>query len=319
LRLDGKRVLVTGATGSFGSTILPELIKANVGEIVAYSRDEEKQFWLRTQYKDAPIRWVIGDVRDLQRLTESMKDVDIVLHAAALKEINFCEDHPIEALKTNTLGAINVRSAAITNNVDVVVAISTDKAVKPVNTYGMTKAIQERIFTSSHELLETHTKFVVVRYGNVLGSRGSVIPFFKKKIEANEPLPITNIRMTRFLLTLGQAIELVFYSLDAFQTGIIFVRKAPSCRITDIAHVLGGEHYPTVITGIRPGEKIHEILVSEDELRRSEGIEDYVLIYPYDVYVGESVNLKKEYSSDSQTLLDIDGVRELLSKNGFLK
>lgn len=316
--LAGKRVLLTGATGSFGSTVLPALIKANVKEIVAYSRDEEKQFWLRAQYKDSPIRWVIGDVRDFERLKEAMRDVDVVLHAAALKEINFCEDHPVEALKTNTLGAINVRLAAIENNVDAVIGISTDKAVKPVNVYGMSKALQERIFTSKHELLDTHTKFAAVRYGNVVGSRGSVLLFFKKKIAAKEPLPITDERMTRFLLTLDQAIELIFYSLEHVQQGIIFVRKAPSCRVVDIANVMAGENYPKMIIGIRPGEKIHEILVSEDELYRSEVCNGVVKIHPYGANTPKSLRLSEEYSSNSQPLLDKGGVRELLSREGFL-
>ena len=271
------RVLVTGGTGSFGSTMVRRLLAQDVGEVRVLSRDELKQSELRRDMDDERLRYLIGDVRDLPRLARAMRGVDIVVHAAALKQVPACEYNPFEAIQTNIMGAKNVIDVALQRQVQRVIAISTDKAVKPVNAMGMTKALQERIFLSYHRN-ESPTKFMCVRYGNVVGSRGSVIPYFL----AQRPkglLTITDPRMTRFLITLDQGVKYVLRSIETMLGGEIFVPKIPSVRIVDLARVIAPECKQETI-GIRPGEKMHEVMVPEDDAHLTIEFEDEYIIQP---------------------------------------
>ncbi len=269
------------------------------------------------------IEFIIGDVRDYASVYEATKSIDIVYHAAALKQVPNCEFHPFEAVKTNIRGAENVRRAAIENDVDVVVAVSTDKAVKPINVMGMTKAIQERIMLNSTNG-KWNTKFICVRYGNVIGSRGSVIPFFKQRIEEGKFLPITSYEMTRFLLRLEEAIDLVFKATIEGETGQLFVKKMPACYITELAKVMSKaitekEDYPIKEVGIRPGEKIHEVLVSEEEMRRAVETETHYIIYPYGELEKPSLMRDlKEYTSDNTQIFNEEEIVSLLKKEGWM-
>ncbi len=323
--LDGKNILVTGGTGSFGHQITDELLKYAPNEIVIFSRDEDKQYRMKMDYgHHKNIKFMIGDVRDSHRIRKACRGIDLVFHAAALKQVPSNEDHPLEAVKTNIEGAYNVSQAAIDMEVDKVVAISTDKAVKPVNVMGMTKAIQERIMLSENSN-KHDTKFVCVRYGNVVGSRGSVVPLFKKKIDEGKPLPITDSRMTRYILTLPESIELVFTAAAQGNAGDLFVKKMPASTVVDLARVMGHDlggksDYPMEFTGIRPGEKIHEVLVSEEELVRTRDIGDYYVIVPY--WRSSEIAkppMKSEYTSENTERLDHNGIRNVLQKAGFLK
>jgi|UniRef100_A0A7C3SPR7 UDP-glucose 4-epimerase len=318
---EGKAVLVTGGTGSFGNQILKHLLKENPSEIRIFSRDEKKQYDMKQKYDDERIRFFIGDVRDFDRVLEATRGVDIIFHAAALKQVPNCEFNPMEAVKTNIIGADNVRRAAIINGAEVVVSISTDKAVKPVNVMGMTKAIQERVMINANG---NGTKFIVVRYGNVIGSRGSVIPFFKERIQRGEYLPITDLRMTRFLLTLDEAIGLVFKATSEGKGGEVFVKKMPAARVVDIARVMakaitGREDYPIKEVGIRPGEKIHEVLVSEEEMKRAIETENHYIIYPYGkIDTPKLLRNIEEYTSFNTDRLNEEQIETLLRKEGWI-
>jgi FlaA1/EpsC-like NDP-sugar epimerase len=322
--IENKRILVTGGTGSFGHQITSSLMEFNPKEIILFSNDEKQQYDMALEYKDNKIlKFVLGDVRDYIRVLDSTKDVDTVYHAAALKHVPMTEAHPFEAVQTNIIGAYNVKMASIRNNVKKVVAISTDKAVKPVNAMGMTKAIQERIMLSNY-VKNNNTKFVCVRYGNVVGSRGSVIPFFWSRIMKELPLPITDSRMTRFMLTLPEAIELVFKATCETADNEIYVKKMPACLVSDLAKVMGkelggSENYPIEIIGIRPGEKIHETLVSEEEMNRVVETEDNYIIYPYGkLKEPKFLNKIDEYTSFNTQRIDKAKIKELLSKTGWL-
>ena len=265
----GKTLLVTGGTGSFGQAILKTLAEKGAGpkEVRILSRHEDLQHSIAHEYPQ--FKFLIGDVRDPARLAEVFRGVDVVFHAAALKQVPDCEIHPMEAVKTNIMGAFNVRVAAIENDVESVVFISTDKAVKPVNVMGMTKSIQERIFARAN-LEVPNTRFVVVRYGNVLASRGSVIPLFHEQIKNGGPVTITHPEMTRFLLSLDEAVDLIFAAVRKAKRGETFIPRVPSARMVDVAAALIGERkIKTEVTGIRPGEKLHEILISEEEAHRT--------------------------------------------------
>lgn len=324
--LEDKTILVTGGTGSFGHQIISKLVKCKTNDIIIFSRDEKKQYDMKNEFDDCldTLKFVIGDVRNYNRLNESMREIDIVYHAAALKQVPNCESHPFEAVKTNIIGAENVRRAAIENDVEIVVGVSTDKAVKPVNVMGMTKAIQEKILLNSNNTNNNNTKFICVRYGNVIGSRGSVIPFFKKRIDENKFLPITSYNMTRFLLRLEEAVELVFKATAEGETGQLFVKKMPACHIVNLAKVMsseitGNKDYPLKEVGIRPGEKIHEVLVSEEEMQRAVETEEHYVIYPY----GKSsepklINDLNEYSSDKTHMLNQNEIISLLKKAGCI-
>lgn len=296
-----KRVLVSGGTGSFGNFIVRRLLDLGAKEVRVLSRDEKKQHDMRVFYRGrSNLSFVIGDVRNREPLDEAMSGIDIMFHAAALKQVPACENFPNEAIHTNVLGAQNVVDAALRNGLEAFVMISTDKAVKPVNVMGMTKALQERIVLKGNQSrLNRGTRFSCVRYGNVLRSRGSVIPLFRRLLAANERLPITDERMTRFLLTLNDAIDLVLYAAGNQQGGEIFVRKAPAARITDLAAILSEEVGKTLdykIIGLLPGEKLNEIMLTEEELIRTEDLGDYYKIHPWWTKV-QFDHLRSEYSS----------------------
>jgi len=262
---DPLKILVTGATGSFGQTfvktLLSEFPKAT---ILAFSRDELKQFEMRAEFNSTRLDFMLGDVRDFGRVSQATSGVDIIIHAAAMKQIPAAEQNPMEAIKTNILGAENIVNAALLNNVDRVIALSTDKAANPANLYGATKLCSDKLMIAGNYLsAEKNTKFSVVRYGNVLGSRGSVIPFFNE-MKLKGSIPITDPRMTRFWLTLERGVELVLTGLKTMQGGEIFVPKIPSFKVTDVARVVA-PGTPTHVIGIRPGEKLHEIMITEDD------------------------------------------------------
>jgi FlaA1/EpsC-like NDP-sugar epimerase len=323
--LKNKNILITGGTGSFGYQIVSQLIKLEPCRIVIFSRDEKKQYDMKDRFEENSdlLEFIIGDVRDYTKVHESMKDADIVYHAAALKQVPNCEFHPFEAVKTNILGAENVRRAAIENEVEVVVVVSTDKAVKPLNVMGMTKAVQERIMLNPSNG-KWNTKFICVRYGNVIGSRGSVIPFFKQRIEEGKFLPVTSYEMTRFLLRLKEAIDLVFKATIEGGSGQLFVKKMSACCIIDMARMMskaitGKEDYPIKEVGIRPGEKIHEVLVSEYEMRRVVETEENYVIYPEgSLEKPKLLRNIKEYTSYNTDRLNNDELEKLLRKERWI-
>jgi len=323
--LDNKNILITGGTGSFGHQMIIELMQYKPKLIRIFSRDEDKQHSLRQELLESSIlekiQFVIGDVRDYDRMYSVTKDMDIVFHAAALKQVPSVEAHPYEAVKTNIVGAYNVVTAAVARKVSKVIAVSTDKAVKPVNAMGMTKALQEKLILSD-EITKDKTTFCCVRYGNVLGSRGSVIPLWDKRLEQNKPLPITHPDMTRFVLTLSQAIDLVFYSLKNGKGGEIFVKKAPATKMVTLARAYaelktGKKNYPLEYIGIRAGEKIDEVLVSEEEMRRVSEKKDHFVIKRESLidknYLKKSTKLT-EYGSGTITPLNIEELKSLMKK-----
>lgn len=307
----GKTVLITGGTGSFGRWALREILKTEVEEVRILSRDEEKQLTLKREVRDSRLKFLIGNVRDYVRTVDACMGADIVYHAAAQKIIDSCESNPTEALKTNVLGSLNVKRACEAVGVETAILISTDKAVKPINFYGMTKSIAERIWIDGPS--ESSKKFIVIRYGNVVGSRGSVVPYFKQLIDEGKPLPITHFDMTRFLITLKQAIALVFYATKHGKHSRIYVPDLPACKIVDLAKVLGGDSYPLRLIGLRLGEKIHECLIQEYEIHKTEKKDGYFVIHS-----GLQSNyqfLTKEYTSDKVKQLNKAGILALLKES----
>jgi len=274
----GKSVLVTGGTGSFGKALIKRLLAVkDIRKIIVLSRDELKQFEMQETYKSEKLRYFLGDVRDYNRLEQATFDVDIIVHAAAMKQIPAAEYNPMEAIKTNIFGAENVIRAAIYNGVSRVVALSTDKAANPANLYGATKLCSDKLFVAGNILAgKRNTKFSVVRYGNVLGSRGSVIPFFLEKAKTGV-IPITDPRMTRFWLSLDQGVDFVINSLDRMQGGEIFVPKIPSFKVTDVAKVVAPNIKHETI-GIRQGEKLHEVMITEDDSLNTLEFDDHYVI-----------------------------------------
>jgi UDP-glucose 4-epimerase len=321
----GKTVLVTGGTGSFGHQIIRELLALDAARIHVYSRDEKKQYDMAMSYRrHRNLLFNIGDVRDLERTRDAMRGVDIVFNAAALKQVPNCEYAPFEAVATNVIGANNVRRAAIEAGVSTVVSISTDKAVKPVNVMGMTKALQERIMLDP-SYSGGATRFVCVRYGNVLGSRGSVVPLFFDTIKKGLPLPITHPDMTRFQLTLKEAVRLVLWATVKGESGDLWVQKMPAARIPDLglalAHGLTGrKDYPLAVIGLRPGEKMHEVLVSEEEMWRATELKKFYVIPSWarsqDKKTPEGVRVS-EYSSAGTHLLTREELLVLLTSDGW--
>ena len=279
-----RSVLVTGGTGSFGSRFVERMVSTyHPRRLVVFSRDELKQSQLAARVKDPSLRFFIGDVRDRDRLQRAMHGVDVVIHAAALKQVPACEYNPFEAVKTNVLGANNVIEAAIDQGVERVVALSTDKAVNPVNVYGATKLCAEKMFVQGNSYAGgLKTRMAVVRYGNVVGSRGSVIPIFLDQRDGGE-LTITDERMTRFWLTLDEGVDFVVRAVERMQGGEIFVPKIPSMRVIDLARAIAPDASLRVV-GVRPGEKLHEVLLSADESRHSVDVDGMYVVQP--VYAG---------------------------------
>jgi UDP-N-acetylglucosamine 4,6-dehydratase (inverting) len=282
--LNNKTILVTGGTGSFGKNFIKKVLnKYDPKKIIIYSRDEYKQFVMQkelNEYEDK-LRFFIGDVRDKERLYRAFYGVDIIIHAAALKQIPAAEYNPIEAIKTNIHGAENIINAAIDNNVKKIIALSTDKAVNPVNLYGATKLVSDKLFISGNAYVgENDSSFTVVRYGNVAGSRGSVIPFFKSLIDKGENIvPITDPRMTRFWLTLNESVDLVMKAINETKGGELFVKKCPSFKVTDLAEAMAPNAKQKKV-GIRPGEKLHEVMVTAEDSRTTYEYDDHYVIYP---------------------------------------
>jgi len=311
-------VLITGGTGSFGKAAIRALLDHPYGpkRIVVYSRDELKQFELQQEFYDERMRFFLGDVRDLPRLTQAMEGVDYVIHAAALKQVPAAEYNPMECIKTNVHGADNVVNAALAQNVKKVIALSTDKAAGPVNLYGASKLLSDKIFVAANNMRGSkRTRFSVVRYGNVAGSRGSVIPYFKKLItEGATVLPLTHPEMTRFFITLPQAVRFVFDAFTEMSGGEIFVPKLPSVRIQDLAEALI-PGIQTEIIGLRPGEKIHEKMITVDDASQTIEWPDMYLIVPPDSndrYFGQAVPEGFEYSSGTNPhFLTIEEIRSL--------
>jgi len=321
MELSNQTVLVTGGTGSFGNKVAKYLKGMSPKKIIIYSRDEKKQYEMQKHHPD--YHYIIGDVRDKDRLTQACEGVDFIFHAAALKHVPACESYPYEAVKTNIMGSYNVCEAAIYNGVKKVVALSTDKAVKPINAMGLSKSMMEKIVCSQNQG-NINTIFSCVRYGNVMGSRGSVIPFFKKLIGEKKPLTITDAKMTRFMMTLDESVELVLYAMKNAKGGEVFVKKAPACLMTDLAKTMikkygNGDTSQIKVVGVRPGEKIDEVLVNEYEIRRSKENHDFFIVYPEYRPYEENHTYPSGYeytSANTRQLTEYDSISELLDKMG---
>ena len=321
LALADKSVLVTGGTGSFGQMLIETLLKGeHPRRLIVFSRDELKQHEMQQRFNAPCMRYFLGDVRDGERLRRAMDAVDIVVHTAALKQVPACEYNPFEAVKTNILGAVNVIDAAIDTGVEQVIALSTDKAVNPINLYGATKLCAEKLFVQGNAYVGARrTKFSCARYGNVVASRGSVIPLFQQQKKTGV-LTITDKRMTRFWLTLSAGVEFVLQCLDKMQGGEIFIPRIPSMNIMDLVEAIA-PGCETEVTGIRPGEKIHELLVSSDEARFTLEYPDMYVIQPAQMWWeqgawkdGKAVDHEFSYTSDTNpNWLSVEELREIVS------
>lgn len=324
---DDCTILITGGTGSFGKSFAAEVLKNyEPKKVIIYSRDEYKQFLMKKQFEgqDDKLRFFIGDVRDRDRLYRAFDGVDMVIHAAALKQVPAAEYNPIEAVKTNIHGAENVIDAAIDKGVKKVVALSTDKAVNPINLYGATKLVSDKLLIAGNAYVgNKETIFSVVRYGNVSGSRGSVIPYFKSIIESGiKKFPITDFNMTRFWVTLDEAVDLVFNALDNATGGELYVKKCPSFKVTDLTSAMDPECELEKV-GIRPGEKLHEVMVTEDDSRTTYEYEDYFIIYPsldwwdYLMIKSDGKKVKEGFryaSNTNEKFLSVEELRKLLKE-----
>lgn len=329
MALSGKAILITGGTGSFGKMFVKKILKEypEIERIVIFSRDEFKQFEMTTMPEFAQndkLRFFIGDVRDKNRLYRAFENIDIVVHAAALKQVPACEYNPFEAVKTNIMGAQNIIEAAIDKNVKKVVALSTDKACSPINLYGATKLCSDKLFIAGNAYVGyNETIFSVVRYGNVAGSRGSVIPYFRKLLsEGAVELPITDFEMTRFWLKLDQAGDMVIAALKSMHGGELFVKKIPSIKIVDLAKAMAPDIKLKEV-GIRPGEKLHEIMISRDDARNTLEFDEYYIIQPdMDWWKpskkdmgGKAVAKNFEYHSGNNTeWLSVEQIKALLNE-----
>ena len=326
--LNNKTILITGGTGSFGKKFTKRILSEyNPKKIIIYSRDEYKHYLMQKEFSEYKenLRFFIGDVRDKERLYRALNGVDIVIHAAALKHVPLMEYNPIEAIKTNIHGAMNIIDAAIDRGVKTVVALSTDKAVNPVNLYGATKLVSDKLFVSANAYSgKEGTRFSVVRYGNVAGSRGSVIPFFMKlKEKGCKEFPITDFRMTRFWITLDEGVDLVFKAIKESKGGEIYVSKIPSFKVVDLAKAISPEATLKEI-GIREGEKLHEVMITEEDSRNTFEYDDHYIIYPqfdwwnYENYFkpgGKKVPENFRYSSDkNDQWLSTEELKKLIEK-----
>jgi UDP-N-acetylglucosamine 4,6-dehydratase len=294
-----KSILITGGTGSFGRQYVRTLLERHrPKKLIVYSRDELKQYEMAQDFSQNCMRYFLGDVRDRDRLIQAMNGVDFVIHAAALKQVPAAEYNPMECVKTNIHGAENVIHAALANNVEKVIALSTDKAANPINLYGATKLVSDKLFVAGNNIAGGHrTRFSVVRYGNVVGSRGSVVPFFRKQIDSGcDHLPITDVGMTRFWITLQQGVDFVLQNLNRMHGGEIFVPKIPSVRVIDIATAMA-PHLSKKIIGIRPGEKMHEVMCPRDDSHLTLEFPDHYVIKPaiqFSAAVDFSINRLQE-------------------------
>lgn len=328
---DNSTLLVTGGTGSFGYAIVKRFLKTQVREIRIFSRDEEKQDRMRREMGDNRLRFYVGDVRDLTSVTDAMKGVDFVFHAAALKQVPSCEVNPMEAVKTNILGAENVMRSAVEARVKVCIVLSTDKAVYPINAMGMTKALMEKLMIAKARLTQpSETILCATRYGNVMGSRGSVIPYFAEQIRSGRPMTVTDPAMTRFLLSLEDSVDLVMTAFEKARSGDIFVRKAPACSIGDLAEAMQSifqSDCPVQVVGTRHGEKLFETLVSREEMAVAEDLGKYYRIpadkrdLNYGLYLDEGSNdvtMSEEYTSHNADRLNVHGIASLLRELGVV-
>lgn len=301
-----KILLITGGTGSFGNAVLKKFLKLELKEIRIFSRDEKKQDDMRLEYKNDKIKYYIGDVRDFNSINNAMIGVDYVFQAAALKQVPSCEFYPMEAVRTNVLGAENVLQAAWQNKVNRVVVLSTDKAVYPINAMGLTKALMEKLMVAKSRLLDgSGSVYCATRYGNVMASRGSVIPLFVKQIKENKPITITEPTMTRFMMSLDQSVELVEFAFNQAKPGDIFVQKSPASTVLDVAQALKSIFNASneiKIIGIRHGEKLYETLCTREEMSKAEDLGDFYRI-PTD---GRDLNYSKYFSEGEQKLTQID-------------
>ncbi|NYT64548.1 polysaccharide biosynthesis protein [Alcaligenaceae bacterium] len=331
--LNVKILFITGGTGSFGNAVLKRFLDTDIAEIRIFSRDEKKQDDMRKRYASDKLKFYIGDVRDYQSVLNATRGVDYIFHAAALKQVPSCEFHPMEAVKTNILGTENVLEAAIQNGVQRVVCLSTDKAVYPINAMGISKAMMEKVMVAkSRNVDDNKTVICGTRYGNVMASRGSVIPLFIEQIRAGVPLTITDPDMTRFMMTLGDAVDLVLYAFEHGTNGDMFVQKAPAATVLTLAQALtqlmGKPDHPINIIGTRHGEKLYEALLSREEMAYAQDRGDYYQIPPdlrdlnYAKYVeqGEKkISGAEDYNSHNTQRLDVQGMQDLLLQLDFMR
>ena len=333
MNFEGKNILIVGGTGSFGNQLLKKIVskKIKFNQINILSRDEKKQYEMREIFNNSNIRFHIGDIRDKECTDVITKNIDYVFHAAALKQVPSCEFYPMEAIKTNILGTNNILNSSIENKVKKVICLSTDKAVYPVNAMGISKAMMEKVALSKSLLNQNSTIICVTRYGNVIGSRGSVVPLIINQIKQNKAVTITNKDMTRFLMTLDDALDLVFYAFKNGKNGQLFVKKSPSTTIEilykSILHMFSKKNHPIKIIGIRHGEKMHETLLSSEEKLLSSEMKDYFVINPdirdmnYSKFFknGKKVKNREKYSSNQKKLLNIKETISLLKKSEYVK
>jgi UDP-glucose 4-epimerase len=325
MNLDGKVLLITGGTGSFGNAIAERFLKTDIKEIRILSRDEKKQDDMRKLYNDSKLKFYIGDVRDYNSIVGAFKGVDYVFSAAALKQVPSCEFYPIEAMKTNVVGSDNVITACVENHVKKAIFLSTDKAAYPINAMGITKALMEKnVVARSRQLLPQDTVLCLTRYGNVMASRGSVIPLFLDQIKAGKPITITNPDMTRFMMTLDDAVDLVLYAFEHGEQGDLFVQKAPAATIETLADAvleLTGSKVGKSYIGTRHGEKLFEVLVTSEEMARAENLPGFFCIKAdnrdlnYDKFISEGKTLfdmESQYTSHNTERLDIEGMKKQL-------
>lgn len=329
----GKKLLISGGTGSFGNAVLKRFLDTDIAEIRIFSRDEKKQDDMRKRYANSKLKFYIGDVRDYQSILNATRGVDYIFHAAALKQVPSCEFHPMEAVKTNVIGTDNVLEAAIQNGVRRVVCLSTDKAVYPINAMGISKAMMEKVMVAkSRNVDETKTVICGTRYGNVMASRGSVIPLFIEQIRAGLALSITDPNMTRFMMTLADAVDLVLYAFENGNNGDLFVQKAPAATVETLARaltsMLGQPEHPIQIIGTRHGEKLYEALLSREEMACAEDMGEYFRVPPdlrdlnYSKFVEqgeEKISTMEDYNSHNTERLDVEGMKNLLLKLDFMR
>jgi UDP-N-acetylglucosamine 4,6-dehydratase len=328
---DNKVLLITGGTGSFGNAVLERFLDSKVAEIRIFSRDEKKQDDMRKKYQNPKLKFYIGDVRDYQSVLNVVRGVHFIFHAAALKQVPSCEFYPLEAVKTNILGTENVLEASISCQVERVVCLSTDKAVYPINAMGISKAMMEKVIVAKSRSSDT-TVICTTRYGNVMASRGSVIPLFVDQIREGNPITITDPDMTRFMMTLDDAVDLVLYAFNNGKPGDIFVQKAPAATIkvltAAILEVLQIPEHPVNVIGTRHGEKLYEALLSREERVTSEDLGGYFRVPPdlrdlnYGKFVEQGeveISQSTDYNSHNTEQLDVDGMQELLMKLSFIR